>query len=83
MKGYIKLRRKALDMLQYDLPKYLAYHGIQHTLKALRVCEQYINYEKIDKHQAKLLRIGILMHDIGFTVSEVEHESEGLIIAHS
>ena len=38
-------------------------------------------YFNIDRYQAKLLRIGVLLHDIGFTVSMDHHELEGAKIA--
>ncbi len=76
MKGYIKLKRKAFDLLNSKLSKKLYYHGVHHTISALQVCTAYLKDAKITGHKAKLLRIGILLHDIGFTVSEVDHEKE-------
>ncbi len=81
MTGYIKLRKKALDKLHTNLPEKLYYHGVHHTLKALQICELYIKASSIDKYQAKLLRIGILFHDIGFTESNNEHEEKSAEIA--
>lgn len=81
MKGYNKLWKKAMKLLETELPDHLTYHGIEHTLKSLKVSEEYIEYEKIDKYEAQLLRLGVLLHDIGFIVSEIEHEKEGVKIA--
>lgn len=81
MKGYIKLRKRALDDLNTKLSKKLHYHSIHHTKNALKTCELYLKHLNIDPYQAKLLRIGILFHDIGFTVSNVEHEERGAEIA--
>jgi len=81
MRGYNKLRKKSLDILHSDLPHGLHYHSIRHTLNALKNCEEYIRYFNIDRYQAKLLRIGVLLHDIGFTVSMDHHELEGAKIA--
>jgi len=81
MRGYIKLRKKALDDLHSKLSKKLYYHGVHHTLDALRVCESYLKQENIDKHHAKLLRIGVLFHDIGFTETTREHEEKSAEIA--
>lgn len=81
MTGYIKIRKQALDKLHTKLPEKLYYHGVHHTLKALGVCEMYIKASKIDKYQAKLLRIGILFHDIGYTVTNKEHEEKSAEIA--
>lgn len=83
MTGYIKIRKKALDKLHSNLPDKLYYHGVHHTLKALRICELYIKAADIDRYQAKLLRIGILFHDIGYTVTNKEHEEKSAEIASS
>jgi len=81
MKGYIKLRKNALDILNSKLSKDLYYHSVNHTLNILKVSNQYLRREKIYGYDAKLIRIGALMHDIGFTVSNDNHEEQGAEIA--
>ncbi|MEA1786043.1 HD domain-containing protein [Arenibacter sp. GZD96] len=81
MKGYIKLRKEILEVLKKKLSPKLTYHALSHTLDVLKVCNQYITREKIDSRTAKLLRIGALLHDIGFTVSHIDHEQIGAEIA--
>lgn len=81
MKGYLKLRNKALEILQTELSEDLSYHGFQHTLDVLKVCNQYIKREKIDPYNAKLLRLAALLHDIGFIISNIDHEERGVEIA--
>ncbi|MCK5637447.1 MAG: hypothetical protein KAH67_01970 [Flavobacteriaceae bacterium] len=77
MKGYIKIRKKAFEILNSKLSKKLYYHGAHHTYDVLSVINQFIKREKIDSYTAKLLRIGTFYHDIGFTVSNIEHEKLG------
>jgi len=77
MKGYIKIRKKAFEILNSKLSKKLYYHGAHHTYDVLHVINQFIKNEKIDPYTAKLLRIGTLYHDIGFTISNIEHEKLG------
>jgi len=81
MRGYNKLRKKSWHLLQSELPGELYYHSILHTVSSLKICEEYIRYFDIDRYDAKLLRIGVLLHDIGFTVSLDHHELEGAKIA--
>ena len=81
MLGYNKLRKKSWNLLRSELPRELHYHSIRHTTSALKNCEEYIRYYDIDKYNAKLLRIAVLLHDIGFTVSMDNHELEGAKIA--
>jgi len=81
MKGYIKIRKKAMEILNSDLSPKLYYHGAHHSLDVLKVINQYIKREKVGKHNAKLLRIGTLFHDIGFSISIEDHEERGTEIA--
>ena len=81
MKGYNKIRKEALRILNTRLPKELHYHGAAHTLNVLKVCNQYIRREKIPPHSAKLLRIAALLHDIGFTEVSKDHESKSAEMA--
>ncbi len=81
MKGYNKLRKKALEILTTQLSDKLFYHGLHHTFDVLNALNRHIKREKIDAKKAKLLRIGALYHDIGFTVSNEEHEERGVEIA--
>lgn len=81
MKGYYTLRKIIMERLQNELSKDLHYHGMHHTLDALKTCDLYLRNIKINSHDARLLRLGILFHDIGFTVSNEDHEYEGSIIA--
>ena len=81
MKGYLKLRRKALDILYSKLPKKLYYHNVNHTLDVIKVINQYIKREKIDNESAYLLRIAALLHDLGFTDTNVDHEAKSAEMA--
>lgn len=81
MKGYNTLRKTLLEILHHKLSKDLHYHGVHHTLDALKTCDLYLKKIKITKHKAQLLRLGILFHDIGFTVSNDDHEIRGAEIA--
>ncbi|MBT8282253.1 MAG: HD domain-containing protein [Muriicola sp.] len=81
MTRYLKLRRKALHMLQTELSEDLCYHGMAHTLDVLKVCDGYIRREKLYGEKAMLLRTGALCHDLGFTISYENHEEHGITIA--
>ena len=59
MKKYVKLKKEVFGILNAKLPKNLYYHGIQHTIDALSVCEIYITEEKVNTNDAHLLRIGV------------------------
>ena len=77
MKGYLTLRRKVLNRLRQDLPNHLSYHGIEHTLDVLNVCEQYIRRYQLNINDRYMLRLGATVHDMGFLKSPVNHEETG------
>jgi len=81
MKGYIKLRRKIKEILETELPDKLYYHALHHTYDVLKVCNEYIRRDNIKDYDAKLLRLGALFHDIGFTQTYADHEAKGQEIA--
>ena len=76
MKGYRKIRKKLLEELQ-GLPPNLTYHGFHHTLDVVKVVNGYIQRLKLSHREAYLLRIAALAHDIGFIVSNLDHEAIG------
>lgn len=63
------------------MSKDLYYHGVHHTLDAIKTCNLYLRNIKIGSHEAKLLRLAVLFHDIGFTESRVDHELKSVEIA--
>ena len=81
MKSYYKLRKTIIDILNSKLSKNLHYHGVHHTLDALKTCKVYLRHSQINTHEAKLLRLGVLFHDIGFTETTHDHEQKGTEIA--
>jgi len=81
MQGYLKLRRHVLARLKSELPQYLAYHGMNHTLDVLNVCDQYIRRENLSEEERYLLRIGAIVHDMGFLIGPANHEAVGAEMA--
>lgn len=81
MKGYNTVRKAILDILHNKLSDDLYYHGVHHTLDALKSSKVYLKHIKISKHESKLLRLGILLHDIGFAEASEDHELKGVEIA--
>ncbi|MBN3584097.1 HD domain-containing protein [Algoriphagus aestuarii] len=77
MKGYLKLRKIVLSKLEAELPSYLSYHGLDHTLDVLNVCEQYIKRLGLPDEQRYLLRTGAIVHDMGFLKGPANHEEVG------
>jgi uncharacterized protein len=81
MKGYLSLRKYVLNKLKADLPEHLTYHGIEHTMDVLDVCEQYIRRLNLGEEERFLLRIGAIVHDMGFLKGSANHEEVGARMA--
>lgn len=77
MQGYRTFRNQILTDLKAKLPESLAYHGVAHTLDVLHVCNQYIKRDKLPREESYLLRIGALVHDMGFIKGAENHEEVG------
>ena len=78
MDKYITLKEQVLELLRTKLPESLYYHGADHTLKAMDVAEDYIAHHKLGVHEAKILRLAVLLRDVGYTKSSLNHEEDGL-----
>lgn len=83
MKGYRKLRKLVLTNLEANLPEALTYHGIDHTLDVLNVCNQYIRRLDLPAEKRSLLRAGAIVHDMGFLKGSANHEEVGSDMAES
>ena len=81
MDKYITLKEQVLELLRTKLPESLYYHGADHTLKVMQVAEEYIEHHKLGVHEAQILRLAVLLHDVGYTKSSLNHEEEGAKIA--
>ena len=81
MKTYREIRAFVLELLATELSPNLTYHGVHHTLDVLGVVDDYITRDKIPEEDAHLLKVGALLHDIGFINTYSNHEEEGVRIA--
>lgn len=68
-------------MLETQLPEVLYFHSIHHTRNLLKISKTYLRSENISGNDAKLVKVAILMHDVGFTVSGTDHEQTSKRIA--
>ncbi len=81
MENYNRLKTLVLEKLKNELPNHLTYHAIDHTLDVLNVCNQYIERLKLSPKDAFLLRMGALVHDLGFLETYKNHEELGAQMA--
>ncbi len=72
---------EALDLLAENLPEYLTYHSLEHTLYVFDRVMHIGKKEGVSESDMVLLKIAALYHDMGFINTNIEHEQEGCKIA--
>lgn len=69
-----------LTRLSDQLPGYLSYHCLDHTIDVANTSHLYIEHYKIDKQEADLIKIAAVAHDLGYIESPKEHEEKSIAI---
>lgn len=80
MDKYITLQAQVLELLDQKFPENSPLHGRQHTLKSLDLVEEYIDSMKLGKYEAQMLRLAVLMKDVG-AIKVSAGETSGLDMA--
>ena len=70
-----------LDKLEKDLPGYLFYHNVKHTVDVVTEVELIGWAEGCSDEEILLLKTAGLFHDVGHTVVYDGHEYQGTLIA--
>jgi class 3 adenylate cyclase len=81
MVQFSDLQEVILDKLEKELPDYLYYHNVKHTVDVVTESELIGWSEGLDDHQLLLLKTAALFHDVGHTVSYADHEERSTDIA--
>ncbi|MBI5538448.1 MAG: HD domain-containing protein [Bacteroidia bacterium] len=80
---YDDLEEFMLDKLERELPKYLHYHNLKHTIDVGIQAEILGQGEGISDEEMLLLKTAALFHDSGQTIQTRDHELIGTRIAAS
>ena len=75
------LQEYILDILEKELPEYLYYHNVKHTVDVVTQSELIGWAEGLNDHQLLLLKTAALFHDAGHTISYANHEERSVDIA--
>lgn len=78
---YDDLEEYMLDKLERELPKYLYYHNLKHTIDVGIQAELLGRGEGISNEEMLLLKTAALFHDSGQTIQTRDHELVGTRIA--
>lgn len=70
-----------LDKLEKELPDYLYYHNVKHTVDVVTQVELIGIGEGISEEEILLLKTAALFHDLGHIISYDEHEYHSSLLA--
>ncbi len=78
---FTDLQEVILDKLEKELPKYLYYHNVKHTVDVVTEVELIGWAEGISDEEMLLLKTAALFHDVGHIIQYDNHEYYGTVIA--
>ena len=74
---FMDIQEMILDKLENELPPFLYYHNVKHTVDVVTEVELIGWAEGLDDEGILLLKTAALFHDAGHTISYDEHEFHG------
>ena len=81
MDKFLPIYNKVISNLEQNLPSWLHYHCLEHTIYVLEKAIYIAKKENVGEHDLFLLKIAALYHDIGFIINRENHEELSCIIA--
>ncbi len=77
LRQFTDLQEIILDKLSKELPSYLYYHDVRHTIDVVNQAELIGIGEGVDDESLLLLKTAALFHDLGHTIGYDNHEYFG------
>ena len=77
---FTDIQEIVLDKLEKELPHYLFYHNVKHTVDVVTEVELIGWGEGCSDEEILLLKTAALFHDVGHTVAYDNHEHHGTVI---
>jgi len=78
---FTDIQELILDQLEKELPRYLYYHNVKHTVDVVTEVELIGWAEGLDDEGILLLKTAALFHDAGHIIAYDEHEYHGTELA--
>lgn len=78
---FVDLQEIVLDRLERELPPYLHYHNVKHTVDVVTEVELIGWGEGISDEEILLLKTAALFHDFGHIIDFDTHEYQGTVLA--
>jgi len=81
LRQFTDLQEMILDQLEKELPAYLYYHNVKHTIDVINQAELIGYGEGVDDEAILLLKTAALFHDAGHMIGYDNHEFYGTQLA--
>jgi class 3 adenylate cyclase len=81
LRQFTDLQEVILDRLEKELPSYLYYHNVKHTIDVINQAELIGYGEGVDDEAILLLKTAALFHDAGHIIGYDNHEYYGVQLA--
>jgi len=78
---FTDIQEMILDKLESELPAYLYYHNVKHTVDVVTEVELIGWAEGLDDEGILMLKTAALLHDAGHTITYDDHEFHGTELA--
>ncbi|MHC1773771.1 MAG: HD domain-containing protein [Lentimicrobium sp.] len=79
--GLTNLTEFVVEKMRRELPEYVVYHSVEHTLDVYQAAVRLARLEGLDEASTRLVSAAALLHDSGITVSFKNHEDISADIA--
>lgn len=77
---FTDIQEMILDKLEKELPPYLYYHNVKHTVDVVTEVELIGWAEGVEDNEILLLKMAGLFHDAGHTIAYDNHEYHGTVL---
>jgi class 3 adenylate cyclase len=78
---FTDMQEVILDKMEKELPDFLFYHNVKHTVDVVTEVELIGWAEGCSDEEILMLKTAALFHDVGHTVSYDDHEYQGTLMA--
>ncbi len=78
---YNDLEELVLNQLKEELPSYLKYHNVKHTIDVCTQVEVIGRAEGLNSKELLLVKTAALFHDTGYMINPINHEIQSARIA--
>jgi len=81
LRQFTDLQEIILDKLEKELPSFLYYHNVRHTVDVVTEVELLGVAEGLNEEELLLIKTAALFHDAGHTIGYDNHEHHGTVLA--